>query len=76
MNESMALSRLIGMEVQVLKARLSVAELVLLARSLKSEEGEDTDYDRGLVDLVAGAAGVAEDDRSAIARLIGVREPV
>jgi hypothetical protein len=74
MRDGEALSRLVGMEVQSLKARRSVAELVLLARSLKSESGKDADYDRGLVDLVVEAAGATEDDKPAFARLIGIKE--
>jgi hypothetical protein len=74
MKEQEALSRLVGMKLSVFKARRSVAELILLARSLKSEDGENVEYDRALVELVSEAALVGAEDRMAIGRLIGVKE--
>ena len=74
MQEKEALARLIGIDLRVFKVRRSVGELVLLARGLKSEDGENTEYDRALVDLVVDAAHLVADDRMAIARLVGIKE--
>ena len=75
MKKAETLSRLIGMEVKVFIARRSVGELILLARSLRSHEGENGEYDQALVDLVGAAANLtAEEDKPALARLMGIKE--
>lgn len=71
-----ALSRLIGWELKTLRVKRSILDLILLARSLRSQDDENAEYDRALVDLVAAAAGIMEEDRAALMRLIGIRETV
>lgn len=46
--------------------------IVSAARDLKSEEGENPEYDRALVELASRVLGVDADERSRIAWLIGV----
>lgn len=46
--------------------------LVSLARDLRSDEGENFEYDRALVELVTAVLGVDPDDRDVVVRLLGV----
>jgi hypothetical protein len=52
---------------------VAVSELIKLARGLKSEEGENKEYDRALVELVTDAAGLSMDEKGKIAKKIGVK---
>ena len=46
---------------------ISIATLFALARILKSEYGENKEYDRALVELCTDAAGVSMEERDKIA---------
>ena len=46
--------------------------LIHNARSLKSEHGENPEYDRGLLELTADTLGYPEEGREVIAHRIGV----
>jgi hypothetical protein len=52
---------------------ISQAELIELARGLKSEHGENPEYDRALVELCTDALGMSMDERHKVARMIGVK---
>jgi hypothetical protein len=52
---------------------VSIARLIKLARDLKSEDGENPEYDRALVELITDAAGMTmEYGRPTIAEQIGI----
>lgn len=52
---------------------VSVGDLIALARGLKSDDGENPEYDRALVELISDAAYSAGDDetRAEVMREIG-----
>ena len=51
---------------------VTIRELVQLAQFLKSEDGEGREYDRALLELVTDAAHIPQNDRTMVAKLIGV----
>ena len=51
--------------------RVLETRLITEARTLKSEHGENPEYDRALCELIAGVTGL---DRATVAKRIGVRE--
>ena len=56
---------------------ITIKELIRLARGL-IEPGSDCsnpEYERAMVELIVDAAGLPMDDRSLVARAIGVKEP-
>jgi hypothetical protein len=55
-----------------LEQTITIRELIDLARGLKSEHGENAEYDRALLELVTDATHIAQTDRALIADLIGV----
>jgi len=52
---------------------LSVKELFNLATDLKSERGENPEYDRALVELCCGAAGYPMDFKTEVAMELGIK---
>jgi hypothetical protein len=60
----------------VVARTVTIEELILHATFLRSEHGENPEYDRALVELVIDAAGVSMDMRPEFARLIGIISPV
>jgi hypothetical protein len=54
---------------------ISIGLLVRQARELKSDSGENPEYDRALVELVMRASGLTTDDREQVARDIGIVQP-
>lgn len=46
------------------------------ARDLRSEEGENPEYDRALVELTMRTIGLAEDDRAEVEFWLGIIKPV
>ena len=58
-----------------IKARMiTVGDLIRLASGLKSEHGENPEYDRALAELVTDAAGLSmASSRGAAARKIGLK---
>lgn len=57
---------------QKTRQQIKIADLITLAIQLKSEHGENTEYDRALVELVTDAAGLSMEYKKQIAGLIGV----
>lgn len=53
------------------KAKIEWKAIVLEARILRSEDGESTEYDRALVELLVGIAP-HHVDRDTIAQLLGM----
>lgn len=53
---------------------MSIIELVRMAASLRSECGDNPEYDKALVDIVTAALGGTSDDGDAVARLLGIGE--
>jgi hypothetical protein len=51
---------------------VTIMELIELAKGLKSEDGENSEYDRALLELVTDAARIPQNDRAEVAKLIGV----
>ena len=52
---------------------VTVERLIKLARDLKSEHGENSEYDRALVELVTDAAGLPMNGgKEQVARLLGI----
>lgn len=49
-----------------------LTNLVSLAKDLKSEEGENIEYDRALVELVNEAIGYTQEDLPRTAILLGI----
>jgi hypothetical protein len=49
--------------------------ILAIASDLVSDEGENVEYDRAIVEFTSALIGVNDDDVAVIARLIGV-EPV
>jgi hypothetical protein len=56
----------------ILDQQVSIGRLCELARGLKSEDGENAEYDRALVELVTDAAGLAMESMGEIAARIGI----
>lgn len=56
-----------------IRASITLAALVDLARGPKSEDGENPEYDRALAELVTDAAGLPMDERGAMAALLGIK---
>lgn len=52
---------------------IRTADLVRLARDLRSEQGENKEYDRALVELVTDALGVSMEFKSEIATMLGIK---
>lgn len=53
---------------------VSGSRLIELAGGLKSEHGENPEYDRALVELVTDALSLSMDYKDAVARLIGIKQ--
>jgi hypothetical protein len=53
-------------------ARPSLVEVVLAARDLKSEDGENFEYDRALIELSCAVLGWDMDRKREMADLIGM----
>jgi hypothetical protein len=51
-------------------------EAVRVARTLRSEAGENPEYDRALVEMVTRLSGRSHDDDPAVAELLGIGEAV
>jgi hypothetical protein len=49
--------------------------LLQYARELKSEHGENEEYDRALVELCLDAAGLTQDDKPEMAAILGIVNP-
>lgn len=54
-------------------ASIAPTEVLDAAKDLASEEGENTEYDRALVELTATLLGHSSDDNYVIARAIGIK---
>ena len=52
-----------------------VADLYREAIELKSENGENPEYDRALVNLVANLTGCTQENQSVCASLLGIYWP-
>ena len=46
--------------------------LIEEARSLKSEDGENTEYDRALVELIIAVLGLSQQQFDEVANIIGI----
>lgn len=57
------------------RQNIRIDDLVHLARSLRSEQGENPEYDRALVELVSDATGRTEEQRGEVEDLLGIRLP-
>lgn len=55
-----------------LNQTVTIQELIQLAQFLKSEDGENGEYDRALLELVTDAARISQNDRTLVANLIGM----
>ena len=53
----------------------ATAKLLLEARDLLSEHGENPEYDRALVELVSRVLGFSEDERPAVELMLGLATP-
>jgi hypothetical protein len=53
--------------------KVSLKKLAELASRLKSEDGENPEYDRALVELVTDAAGLPMTERRIVIERIGVK---
>jgi hypothetical protein len=49
--------------------------LIKNARDLKSDRGENPEYDRALVELVGTSLGVSMDDREYVEQMLGIIKP-
>lgn len=54
-------------------ATVSIGKLIMLAQDLKSEHGENPEYDRALVELITDAASLSMDLKHEVAKQLGVR---
>jgi hypothetical protein len=52
--------------------KVSITALAAHARELRSEHGENAEYDRALVELVNRASGLPDDTRVITARTLGI----
>lgn len=57
-----------------LNGTITLGELIGLAKFLKSEDGENGEYDRALLDLITDAARIRQNDRVQIYNLIWKKE--
>ena len=55
-----------------MKANTSIGNLFAIAISLKSEDGENPEYDRALVEICTEAAGLSIEDKPSIASKLGI----
>ena len=55
-----------------LNKTITIRELIECAKFLKDEDGINDEYDRALLELVTDAARIPQNDRTIIAKLIGV----
>jgi hypothetical protein len=55
-----------------LNQTVTIQELIQLAQFLKSEDAENKEYDRGLLELITDAARISQNDRTIVASLIGM----
>lgn len=53
-------------------SKLDIPKLIALAAGLKSEHGENPEYDRALVELVVDAAGASMEEKTKYAAAIGI----
>jgi hypothetical protein len=53
---------------------ITIRELIQLAQFLKSEDGEGGEYDRAHLELITDAAHIPQNDRTVVAKLIGVKD--
>jgi hypothetical protein len=52
---------------------ITLTELLDIASGLKSEDGENPEYDRALVEVCCNAAGMSTDSRDIMERALGVK---
>lgn len=62
-----------GVPESLVYGSVGIPTLVAIARDLRSEDGENPEYDRALIELVCEAAGLSMDDRMSVAARIGVK---
>lgn len=55
-----------------LEQTVTIQELIQLAQLLKSEDEENKEYDRGLLELITDASRISQNDRTLVANLIGM----
>lgn len=48
--------------------------LINIARDLRSEDGENPEYDRALVEVVGDFFGYTSDHRGEVEKLLGIRK--
>lgn len=60
----------------IARASISVHELVEEAKALRSEHGENAEYDRALVELVTFVCDCTPDDFAETAKLLGIEWPI
>ena len=54
------------------RMNIAVTELVQAAQELRSEDGENPEYDRALVELVSRASGNSDDSFPSVAHTLGI----
>lgn len=54
---------------------ITIPELIEIARDLRGDpaDGENPEYERALVELIADAAGVGQDGKYLVALAIGIK---
>lgn len=60
-------------DVDITSGHVSMRTLVKIAKDLASEDGENPEYDRALVELLTYAAGYSMDQREAVAKAVGIK---
>ena len=62
-------------DVLPMRRNIKLTELLELARDLRSEDCENPEYDRALIELCCDAAGWSMDEKPEMAKLLGVKNP-
>ena len=57
----------------ILNQDISIGELIRIASELRSENGENPEYDRALCELITDAASLPMEMRQRIAEEIGIK---
>lgn len=63
-----------ALSIKVLAKRISIAQLVAIAMALKSDDGENNEYDRALVETIIEAAGLSHEQFDAVYAELGMGE--
>ena len=55
-----------------MRSSVSISSLLDIARGLKSEDNENSEYDRALVELVTEASGLPLAEKELMAKMLGI----